>query len=121
MSDPAFSATRIRIARWAKACRGRSTNGWPSASAFTHANEGDRAHDQARDLPGDLSEIDRVIARLAPTHRIPLLAFHLTRASAEVKAARLRISRRTLMRRVELAERQVHLALMSCACPKDGA
>lgn len=117
MTDSAFMVTRIRISRWAKACRGRIANGWPTASAFTHANEGDRAHDRARDLPPNLIEIDRAIATLPPIHREPLVAFHLTRASLEVKAARMRISRRTLMRRVELAERQVHLALMSCTPP----
>ena len=118
MTDSAFTVTRIRIARWAKACRGRVLNGWPTSSAFTHANEGDRAYDLVRDLPPDLAEVDRAIATLPPIHREPLVAFHLTRASLEVKAARMRISRRTLMRRVELAERQVHLNLMSCTPPK---
>ena len=118
MSDPAaIHITRIRIARWAKACRGRVLNGWPTSSAFTHANEGDRAYDLVRDLPPDLAEVDRAIAQLPPLHRDPLLAFHLVRASLEVKACRMRISRRTLMRRVELAERQVHLNLMSCTPP----
>ena len=66
MSDPAaIHITRIRIARWAKACRGRVLNGWPSSSAFTHANEGDRAYDLVRDLPPDLAEVDRARAALA--------------------------------------------------------
>lgn len=121
MVDADFSVTRIRITRWAKACRGRVTNGWPTASAFTHANEGARAFDVTTDLPPELAEVDRAIAALPPLHRVPLLAYHLTRASLEVKAARLRISRRTLMRRVELAELRVHRELMSCTCPENRA
>lgn len=118
MTDAALAVTRIRIARWAKACRGRVTTGWPTASAFVHANEGARGDDTGRDLPPDLAEVDQAVAGLSPIHRVPFSTFYLSKASLEVKASRLRISRRTLMRRVELAERQVHVALMSCARPE---
>jgi predicted DNA-binding protein (UPF0251 family) len=69
-------------------------------------------------MPPDLSEIDRIVAHLAELHRLPLVTFYLSRAALEVKAARLRISRRTLMRRVATAEQQVHLELVSCTCPE---
>lgn len=120
MTDQDLAITRIRISRWARMCRGRITTGWPTSSAFVHANEGERAHDSSYNLPPDLTEVDQAIASLTPLHRAPLLAFYLSRAPLKVKADKLRISRRTLMRRVELAERRVHLAL-SCACPENGA
>lgn len=117
MTDVALAVTRIRIARWARACRGRVTTGWPNASAFVHANEGARGDDSGPDLPLDLLEVDRAVAGLAPIYKQPFSCFYLSRSSLEVKASRLKISRRTLMRRVELAERQVHIALMSCTRP----
>lgn len=117
MSDIAY--TRMKLAQWARYCRGRARTGYPTSAAFTHAEEGDRAHDDLSEMPPDLSEIDRIVAHLAALHRVPLVAFYLGRAALEVKAARLRISRRTLMRRVATAEREVHLALMSCTCPEN--
>jgi DNA-directed RNA polymerase specialized sigma24 family protein len=120
MINQDLGITRIRISRWAKLCRGRITNGWPTSSAFTHANEGERAYDLTHDLPPDLTEVDQAVASLTPLHRAPLLAFYLSQAPLQFKAAKLRISRRTLMRRVELAERKVHLAL-SCARPEISA
>jgi len=116
MSELAF--TRMKLAQWARYCRGRARTGYPTAAAFTRANEGDRAHEDASAMPADLSEIDRVVAHLAELHRVPLVTFYLSRAALEVKAARLRISRRTFMRRVAVAEQTVHLRLMSCTCPE---
>jgi len=116
VSEIAF--TRMKLAQWARYCRGRARTGYPTSAAFIHAGEGDRAHDDLSEMPPDLSEIDRIIARLAELYRVPLVVYYLGRAALEVKAARLRISRRTLMRRVATAERQVHLMLMSCTCPE---
>lgn len=117
MSDIAY--TRMKLAQWARYCRGRVRTGYPTSAAFTHADEGDRAHDDTSAMPQDLSEIDRVVAHLTEIHRVPLLAFYVARGPLEVRAARLKTSRRTLMRRVATAEQKVHLSLMSCTCPEN--
>jgi hypothetical protein len=78
--------------------------GLPTAAAFTHANEGSRAHDALPDMPEDIEEVDRVIARMSYTLRMPLMAYYVWTGPLWFRAIKLGCSRRTMMRRLRTAE-----------------
>lgn len=113
--------TRMKLAQWGRWCRGLPVTGYPTAAAFTHANEGAHAKMDGCEMPVDLAEVERIVARMPVIHRVPLLQFYASKGPLEVRAARLRTSRRTLMRRVRTAERHVHLELMTCTRPENEA
>jgi transposase-like protein len=57
--------------------------------------------------PDDILETEQAVARLAQAWKQPLIAYYVSTGPLWLKAQRLNISRRTLMRRVETAERKV--------------
>lgn len=106
--------TRVRLKNWGRWCRGRPVTGYPTASAFMWANTGDRASSNLMDAPTDIAEIDAAVAKLPATLRMPVIAYYVGTGPLWLRAARLRISRRTLMRRVETAERKIDFAIAEC-------
>ena len=110
--------TRVRLGQWGKWCRGRAISGYPSASAFVFANSGARAADDLTGTPDDIAEIDAAVAKLSAPLRQVLVMYYCTTAPLWFKAARLYMSRRTLMRRVKTAEEKVHFYLILADAPK---
>jgi len=110
--------TRVRLAQWGRWSRGRAVSGYPSASAFVFANSGARAAHDASTAPDDIAEIDAAVAKVSAPLRQVLIIYYCTSAPLWFKAARLYMSRRTLMRRVKTAEEKVNFYLLLDAAPK---
>lgn len=110
--------TRVRLGQWGRWCRGRAVSGYPSASAFVFANSGARAANDLSGAPEDIAEVDAAVAKLSSPLRQVLVTYYCTSAPVWFKAARLYMSRRTLMRRVKTAEEKVHFYLVLADAPK---
>lgn len=102
--------TRVRLSQWGRWCRGRPMSGYPSASAFVHANEGQRGGDVG-DMPSEIAEIDRAVAEVHDELRQALFAGYVWAGPFRLRAIRLRWSVSTLRRRLAEAEREVELNL----------
>jgi DNA-directed RNA polymerase specialized sigma24 family protein len=98
--------TRVRLSQWGRWCRGRIMTGYPSASAFTHANEGARSLDEGT-MPAEIEEIDRAVAAVRDEQRQALFACYVWVGPFTLRAIRLRWSVSTLRRRVADGEREV--------------
>jgi DNA-directed RNA polymerase specialized sigma24 family protein len=108
--------TRLRLTQWGRWCRGRPQTGYPSMSPFMRANEGSRATGNDLALPDDILEVEQSVNKLSSPHRMALIGYYVMTGPLWLRAARLRISRRTMMRRVTTAERQINLRL--CDAPE---
>ena len=104
--------TRVKLSQWGRWCRGRPVTGYPTAAAFTWANTGGKGSSGGL-APDDILETEQAVARLGQAWKQPLVAYYVSTGPLWLKAQRLNISRRTLMRRVETAERKVAEALDS--------
>lgn len=96
--------TRLRLAQWGRWCRGVHRTGYPTASAFVHANEGDRCKYAVADMPADLQEIEDLVNSMSHLLRQPVIAFYVRTGPLWLRAAQIGTSRRTLLRRVRTAE-----------------
>jgi DNA-directed RNA polymerase specialized sigma24 family protein len=110
--------TRVRLTNWGRWCRGRAVSGYPSASAFVFAGSGSRASKDISDAPSHIAEIDAAVAKIPAPLRQVLVMYYCTTAPLWFKAARLYISRRTLMRRLRTAEEKVHFYLLLADAPE---
>jgi hypothetical protein len=79
---------------------------------------GSRAADSLT-IPEDIEQVEKAVCTLSPSHRWTLIAYYGKIGPLWLKAAQLKVSRRTFMRRVETAERRVAEILKSLdAAPK---
>lgn len=109
--------TRMRLSQWGKWCRGRAVSGYPSASAFFYANSGERSA-AGTEAPDDIAEVDAAVAKISAPLRQVLILFYCTTGPVWWKAQKVFTSRRTLMRRVRLAEERVNFHLGIAGAPK---
>ena len=98
--------TRVRLSQWGRWCRGRMPTGYPTASAFVHANEGQRG-DGGCEMPSTIGEVDRAIAELRQELRQAIFAGYVWSGPFGERARRLRWPRSTLSRRLARAESHV--------------
>lgn len=99
--------TRVRMAQWGRWCMGQRRTGYPTASAFVHANEGDRAAYDGADMPPELAEIEDVVMSLSWHCRVPTLWYYTRRGPVWWKALQCGVSKTTFLRRVRTAEDMV--------------
>lgn len=86
--------------------------GYPTASAFVHANEGQRGEGE-RDMPHAIYEIDRAVAALRSELRQAVMAGYVWSGPFTSRALRLQLSTSTLRRQLSRAEAQVERILSS--------
>lgn len=96
--------TRVRLTQWGRWCQGQRRTGYPTASAFVHANEGDRAAYDGADMPPELQEIENAVMDLSWHCRVPVLWYYTRRGPVWWKALQCRVSKTTFLRRVRTAE-----------------
>lgn len=102
--------TRVRLSQWGRWCRGRLPTGYPTASAFVHANEGQRG-DGGNEMPHEIHEIDRAVAALRAELRQAVMAGYVWSGPFCQRALRLQLSTSTLRRHLSRAEAQVERML----------
>lgn len=102
--------TRVRLSQWGSWCRGRLPTGYPTASAFVHANEGARCRDEGT-MPAELAEVERAVAALRQELRQATIAGYVWRGPWRERAGRIGVSAATLRRHLVRAEAQVERIL----------
>lgn len=107
--------TRVRLAQWGRYCKHGLPKAWASQSSFMNAMSGGRAYDTARDMPGDLEEVQRAVDFLPSCFRQPILQWYTKDGPLWLKAVRLDMSRETLKRRVRMAEMKIDQYLQEIA------
>jgi DNA-directed RNA polymerase specialized sigma24 family protein len=112
--------TRLRLTLWARYVKGNAwPRGYPSASAFVHANEGERIPHNAPlpPMPPDIEETDQVVCRAPEHHRTVLYVFYLQDCSFRERARRVRMStyrfKKALARAVEFVDRRLDVSYQS--------
>ena len=105
--------TRVRLRQWGRYCKGTDPTGYPTSSAFTHANEGSRGGDDNSPLPPDLQEVDRAVCSMSWGLAGPVHAEYIWRGPRWFKAIKLRVSLSTFKRRLLTGEGIVDRRLSS--------
>lgn len=106
--------TRVRLSQWGRYCRGGLTTGYPTSSAFVHADEGARAHDDNSPMPPELEEVQRCISRMSWSLAGPIHAEYIWRGPRWFNAVKLRISLSTYKRRLRTGEEWIDRQLATC-------
>lgn len=99
--------TRVRLTRWGSWCKGGRRTGYPVSSAFIHANEGGRCADVTADMPDDIQEVEDCVRLLSYSLASVVIGVYARTGPLWWKATQLGISRRTLKRRLTIAESQI--------------
>jgi len=111
--------TRVRLTQWGRYCRGGSKTGYPTASAFVHADEGGRAQDDCSPMPTELQEVEDCVKRMSWSLAGPVHAEYIWRGPRWYKAVQLRISLSTYKRRLRTSEDWIDRQLVTIAKPVD--
>ena len=96
--------TRVRLTQWGRWCRGQRRTGYPTASAFVHAFEGDRGAYDGADMPPEIAEVEAAVMSLSWHCRLPTLWYYTKSGPVWFKAVQCRVSKTTFLRRVRTAE-----------------
>ncbi|MCC7126456.1 MAG: hypothetical protein IT178_16520 [Acidobacteria bacterium] len=107
--------TRVRLTQWGRHCRGVTRTGYPTASAFVRANEGDRSRYDGADMPADIQEIEDVVRRMSGSLALPIHAKYIWSGPYWFRALRLGISECTFRRRCAHAEEWIDRQLVVLA------
>jgi hypothetical protein len=99
--------TRVRLTRWGNWCKGGRRTGYPTAAAFVHANEGGRGSDTGCDMPDDIQEVEDAVRHMSHELAGVIIQVYARTGPLWLKAIRLEVSRRTLRRRLTIAEEQI--------------
>lgn len=120
MNDGMICWTRVRLTRWGNWCKGGRRTGYPVSSAFIHANEGGRCADVTADMPDGIQEVEDAVRLLSYSLASVVIGVYARTGPLWWKATQLGISRRTLKRRLTLAESQVdkYLRVGVDTCPE---
>lgn len=102
---------RIRLAQWGRWSRGLQQTGYPRCSAFVRAGEGERSKRDVYTMPVDVEEVELAVKNLNFALKTSVIGFYVLTGSLALRAVKLKISRRTLMRRVCLAEIKINQIL----------
>lgn len=111
--------TRVRLTQWGRYCRGGSKTGYPTASAFVHANEGGRAQEDNSPMPPELQEVQNAIRLMSWSLAGPVHAEYIWRGPRWYKALQLGVSLSTFKRRLHTAEGVIDRRLVIIAKPVD--
>jgi hypothetical protein len=111
--------TRVRLTQWGRYCRGGSKTGYPTASAFVHADEGGRGGDDCSPMPTELQEVEDCVRRMSWSLAGPVHAEYIWRGPRWYKAVQLRISLSTYKRRLRSSEEWIDRQLVTIAKPVD--
>jgi hypothetical protein len=101
---------RIKLYEWGVRNRAQG-GGYPSMASHEKARVGRGGLFCEPDLPPDLAEVDRAVARLEPQHKMVIAECYTHRGTHDDHMARLRMAARTYFRRKNLAENRVFTLL----------
>lgn len=107
-----------RILQWVQWTRGAVTpNGWPARTVLARVIE-EGAHGSSQsgnrpepEMPANVLEVDRIVARMHPRLRRALRAVYLSALPVEIKAKQMHLSVSTLRNRVESARWYIAAAI----------
>jgi hypothetical protein len=111
--------TRVRLSQWGRYCRGGSRTGYPTASAFVHADEGGRGSDDCSPMPPELQEVEDVVRRMSWSLAGPIHADYIWQGPRWFKCVKLGISLSTYKRRLRTSEEWIDRQLVIIAKPVD--
>lgn len=96
--------TKVRLTQWGHWCKGKRRTGYPTASAFVHANEGDRSAYDGADMPWEIAEVENAVMDLSWHCRVPTIWYYTRIGPVWWKALQCKVSKTTFLRRVRTAE-----------------
>jgi hypothetical protein len=103
---------RRQLSLWGRLCRAVGV-GYPTMSTTERARIGRGGSFDGPSLPDDIAEIDALVARIPPQHKLILVEAYTKSGEWYDHAARLQLSKDAYFRRKKTAEVYLNAALMS--------
>jgi hypothetical protein len=109
-----IESTRFRLIEWGQWFTNEVYIGLPRVTNFAR-NAGRGGLPLLPDPPQDVVEVDKAVRAVSAEYRRLLVKVYGERGRVVDKAEELRVSKRTLQRRLRLAEEAVDRVLSSCS------